>query len=442
MSKWLRMYKRTGLYDVYNFSDTGGKARSSLLFATMVQAATNGLSGGVFYTGLLLSYGINIVNISILTFIPYIASIFSLLTPYILGRFKKRRRVLAIARFVYYIVNILGITLLPQLVVDESARIVGLVTITFLHSIINFTFFPGYLPWHMHYITPDIRIPYISSTNIVSNICSTGVMIFTSLFTDRLQGADQQNLIIVLRYVALALSMVDIYFMSAPKEPEYLESTKKVSITDIFRIPLSNARFMWTLLVQVIYTFVVNIVNGVYTTWVLNDVQCGYLYFNILGSLGGISLILTGGFWNRKMQKMGTFRMFVLSALAFAPTYILQGFINSQNFMVVMTTVYVLQNLLVPSRTYSASNLIYINLPKEDQTCYTSFYSIINNIAAFVSLFTGTMIVSVMGDTTITLFGQTLGSIPLILIGMGLLHFVMALFVWIIRGKVETDAKI
>ena len=75
----------SGWYDVYNLQTEGGRARASLLGAALTQGVVNGLTSGVFYTGLLVGYGFNIVNISILSIVPHIASLFSLFSPYILS---------------------------------------------------------------------------------------------------------------------------------------------------------------------------------------------------------------------------------------------------------------------------------------------------------------------------------------------------------------------
>ena len=129
MNKLTKLYRKTGWHTVFSFDDDGTSARAYLLGATAAQAIVSGLSTGVFYTGFLLGYGINIVNLSILTVIPYLTSLFSLLTPYILDRFPRRRMLLSVARVAYYTVNVIGITVLPKLVTDPDARVTGLILI-------------------------------------------------------------------------------------------------------------------------------------------------------------------------------------------------------------------------------------------------------------------------------------------------------------------------
>ena len=168
MNKLSKLYQRSSWFPVYNNLTTGGKARTSLLSAVIVQAIVSGFTGGIFYTGLLVGYGINIVNISILSAIPSVCSFLTIFSPLVLSKFKRRRVVLSVTRLLSYTVSILGITLLPKIVPSESGRIVGLIIISLISSCVNALFSPGYSPWHMSHITEDIRINYFSSTSLVS----------------------------------------------------------------------------------------------------------------------------------------------------------------------------------------------------------------------------------------------------------------------------------
>ena len=137
MGKLNDLYRKTGWHTVFSYDDEATSARTNLLYATITQNVVSGFSSGIFYTGLLLGYGIDLVNISIVTFIPYITSFFTLLTPFILERFPRRRLLLSVARIAYYVINILGVTFLPQLISDPDGRVVGLVVTVFLANAIN-----------------------------------------------------------------------------------------------------------------------------------------------------------------------------------------------------------------------------------------------------------------------------------------------------------------
>ena len=434
-----QLYRSSDWYTVYNLSNEHSRARFSLLCTTIVQAMVGGFSGGIFYTGLLVGYGINIVNISIISVVPYIASLFSLFTPYIFSRIPRRRTILTITRILYYTINILGVTLLPQLVHDPAGRVVGLIVIIFLSNIISALFSPGYSPWHMYHITPDVRTSYHACNAFVSSISSTVVTVLASLFTDSLEGQAQLNLITTLRYIAYGIAFLDVYFLQKPKEPEYATSTDRPKLLDIIRIPMSNSKFRLTMLICVLLYITTNLSTSIEHVWLLETVKADYFYINVLNAIHPLFLITTSKLWGRYMNKYGTFHSIAVSCIFFMPTFLIWAFVDHSNYLwlytigkVAMFTVYVLMQL-------SSANLIYVNLPKEDQICYICFYNILVNLSMFVSIMSGTYLLTSAGDSAWNLLGHSITGVPIVLLIKGLLMILFGLFVLLIRKKVEPD---
>lgn len=434
-----RIYTRTSFYTVFHYHDDGGIARSNLLFAVMVQAIVGGFTGGIFYTGFFAGYGFNIVNISIITVVPYVANLFSLFSPYILERFEKRRTIMTVTRILYYTLNIIGVTLLPQLVHGETARIVGLIAIVFITNVINALFSSGYSVWHMEYITPNIRMGYFAATTLVSNIMSSVVLILTSAVADSLTGDGQLRLITFLRYLSYAVAMADVYFLQVPKEPKYKKSGQKLSLLNVFKLPLSNQKFILTMLIYGLYAYIVNLSGSVANAWLLEQVHVSYLYINVINALYALFIVGTKSIWNRAMDEMGTFKLMAFNLLLQAPTYLIYGFVNAGNYLWLMTIVRLSQHCLGMGLTYSVNNLIYINLPETDKTNYLSFYTIVGNATTFLGMMTGTTVVAAMGDSVFNIFGYGMSSVPMMLVSTGVLFIGMSALIMLLRKKVEPD---
>ncbi len=431
----------SGWEKVYNTKTDGGRARISLLASVIMQAAVTGTSGGIFYTGLLVGYGINIVNISIITVIPYLASLFSLFTPYIMERFKKRRVILSVSRIAYYLVNIVGITLLPQLVHSESGRVVGLIIVVFISNAINFLFTSAYSAWHMPHITPDVRMNYFSSTTLVSNLSSSVVLVLASLVTDSLQGAAQLQVIIILRWISFLIALLDVYFLQKPTEPEYKVTNDRPALLDIFRLPLAHKKFRLTMLIYAIYTFAMNVATSVINTWLLEQVQVSYLYINVINALYALAIVLTSSLWNRRTREQGTFRAMAFALAVHVPTYFAYAFVNSGNYLWLMTLVRLIQHGMGMALSFSVNNLIYVNLPKADQTNYISFYTIVGNAAVFLGMMTGTAVVAAMGAGTVDILGYAMSSVPLLLLLQGVLLGLLAGFILLLLPRVQPEQE-
>ena len=436
MSKLRNLYRKTGWHTVFSFDDENTKARTYILGATAMQAVVSGLSTGVFYTGFLLGYGINIVNLSILTVIPYLCSLFSLLTPYILDRFPKRRMILSAARIAYYAINILGVTVLPKLITDPEARVSGLVVIVFASNAINFLF-AGYSPWHMAYITPEVRTAYFSATSMASNLIGTGVAMVTSLLTERLDEAAQMELFVIMRLIAFAFAALDVYFLQKPREPEYLLSQSRPSLLSAFTLPFRNRKFMLTMLLFSCYTVGNNLTTSVLTTWQLQDVKTGYVFPSTLNVIYPLFVLFTASPWSRFLQRYGNLKSLAMSCTVLAVSYLGYCFVDHSNYLWLLAIVRLVQHGIGMIQHYSVSNLIYLNLPKEDQTAFTSFYNIIANLGAFLSMSLGTWVVAAMGTGTWTFLGHTMTSVPTLLLAQAAILWLTSGIILLLRTKTE-----
>ena len=432
------MYASSEWYAVFNFREENAKTRFYLLLQTIVQAVVNGFTGGIFYTGYLVGHGINIVDISVLSVITNGTSLFMLFIPYILERFPKRRTILSVTRLLFHVLQILGISLLPLVVHSMQGRVNGLIILVFLAYLIG-NFNAGYSPWHMPYITDDVRMRYFTASTLLSTMLSTVMLLVTSLITDRLAEQDQLSLISVLRYVAFGLALWDVYLLQKPKEPVYLTTSQKPKILDIFRLPLSNKPFLLTMVVAFFFRYIYFMTNSVLNTWLLQTVDAGYLYINVINCLYFVAILVTSKFSRHIMRKKGTFTAFVIALIPYVPTYIAFAFVNHQNYLWLMTLVRIVDYIFGMLLTLCVNNFIYLCLPEADQTNYTTFNTVVANTAVFLGSATATFVVSAMGNRTVSVFGYALGSVPVLLMTTGILLGVLAGVIFLLRKKLPQE---
>lgn len=440
MSKLKDLYRKSDWYTVFHFEDDRGKARSNLLFASITQTVISGLTTGVFYSGYLSTFGINIVSISVLTLIPYVTSFLSMLAPVILERFKKRRKVLTVARLLYYTINILGPTLLPLLIADQGKRLAGMVVLVFLANAINALFSSGYSAWHMGYIDPEIRSAYMTACNIISTAVSGILMLSLGAVTDQLEGPSQQVLLAAFRCGAFALALLDTYFMQKPREPEYKTGTgTKISLVSTFRIPLSNKRFMLIMSVYALHQIVGCLINSVVNTWLLESVNVSYAYISFINMTPIFFMLPTSALWGRFVRRHGNLSTLALMEGIQAMALLAHAFMTESNYLWVMTIVKLIQNCIYLGVNISVSSLIYIALPEEDRTSYLSFYQILSNVTLLLSLSIGTWVVAAMGDRVVTILGYSFASVPLLFLIQTIGFLILPVYVRWVGKKVEPE---
>ncbi len=439
MNMLKKLYRKTNWHTVFSFDDEASKARTYILGGTCLQAVINGLTTGVFYTGFLMCFGINIVNISILTLIPNITSLFTLLTPYVLDRFPKRRVVVSVARIVHYAIIILGVTLLPRVLVDPTARVIGLSCVVFLSNAID-RLFAGYNPWHMSYITPEVRTGYLSAIAFVSNLLSTVVALLTSLLAEKLAPEQQLDVFTVLRIVAFGIALVEVYFLQKPKEPKYLLSARP-SLLNIIKLPLKNKKFALTMLICFLYGIAVSLSGSLIDTWQLQEVKAGYFYISLINALTPFFIMLTSTPWGKVMRKLGNLKTMTIFCFLLGLTCIGHSLVDQDNYLWVNTIVRLVQLSISVLGTYATGNLIYLNLPKEDQTCFLSFHSIVGSLASFISMSIGTWVVALMGDSSWTLFNHRFTGVPTLLFSQGFVIMLVGVFVMAVRRYAEPEGR-
>ncbi len=437
MGIFKRLYMRSGWYPAFNLRNDGGKARTALLASVVPKAIVEGFTGGTFYTGLLLGHGINIVNISILTLIPYIASLFTIFTPYIMEHFPRRRGILSAARICYYIINILGITLLPELIQDEAGRVTGLIIIVFSSYAINFLF-SGYDPWHMHYITADVRNTFFTATTLVSNISSSLVLITASSILDAIGEDGQLALITALRYVSFGIALITVWLMQIPKEPPYPESQDQPKLIDIFSKPLKDRYFRLTLLVRGLYQLFACLPTSAFNAWLLEDVGVSYLYITAVDSVYFLFILFTSRIWNRFMQRHGACMLMIVVLLEEAISAAAYAFANHGNYLWLVTVIKFMQQFVALGWIYGINHIYYETMPREDRIAYTSFYALSQNLLAFIGMSIGTAFISIAGNSPIVFLGSQLTGVPVLQLAKAVLLLFLAMLVFRLRSHLDS----
>ena len=76
------------LKKVFSPREEHSRGRLCILASGILASIAAQFTGGVFYTGFLLLYGIDVVSIGILTFIPSLACLLNIFSPSILERYR------------------------------------------------------------------------------------------------------------------------------------------------------------------------------------------------------------------------------------------------------------------------------------------------------------------------------------------------------------------
>lgn len=405
---------------LYGFGEEKATGRSCMLLSALLSSVITWLSGGMFYTSFLMVNGINIVNVGIISFVPFIANCFAIFSPSILERFQRRKAVLAWSRAAYYTLSILAITLLPEAVQEPELRLVLFVAVTFAANIINALFTSGYSVWHVNFIPDQVRARYFSSSQLVTAFAGQGAALLSSFLADALAGSAYQNtIIVVFRYAAYALGLLDVYFLTRPVEYPYSHSAARPRFRDIFAKPLRHRPFAVVMALIFAWNFSANLPAGALNYYLIDSVGASYTFVYLINMVYPFTILLLMRPAQRMVRQEGWLKTFAWTAMLTAPTNMLYAFVTAGTYLWLMPVVRILQHILGVGLNLAYANLPYIHLPREDQTNYMSFHILTVNIGAFLGMMLGTWFVGITQGWQLTILGTGLSGVQILLFAQG-----------------------
>ncbi len=387
-----------------------------MLTSSVLVNVISWLTGSLFYTSFLMANGIDLVKIGIISFVPYIANLFSVFSPSILERFSRRRWVLFGGRFAYHTLNILAVTVMPMVVHDPNARTICFAVLVFSANIVSALFSNGYSAWHLNFIPNDIRAEYFSTASMISSFIGIGSGLISSLVADAFSASPYAYTIIVaLRFLCYALALVELWALSRPVEYPYPKTVDRVRLSDIVTKPFSHPSFITSIAIIMTATFFVNISASSVNYYLLNNVGTSYTYVSFLNILYPTLMVFLIKPAQRIIHRYGWFRTYAVSTLLYALPTFLYSFVTAGNYLWLLAIVRISQHVVGVALNTTFTNLPYVNMPDTDRTNYLSFHTLSDNAAAFLGMLCGTLFVKFWPDLLITLHGFSFCNIQVLM---------------------------
>ncbi len=408
-----------------------------MLSSTILQAIVNQLTTGIFFTGFLSAYGFDIVNIGIVTLAPYISNLASVFTPAILHRFSKRKGILVACKLIYYILAVASFTLMPLIIIDTGRRMLALSALLIAANVFNGIAVSGFSSWHVNFIPKEVRSDYFTTVQFLSNLIPGAMLLFSGMITDALNNSPAQLVLLtVLRWIAFAVALIDVLLLAVPKEYEYnAEAAEKNA--DIFRIPIKNNRWLLVMGVVVLWNVSSFSITSALQVYLLEDVGVSYTFYNLIIILYSAAFPIFSSFWKKKIEQYSWLSVYGFTLLVYSICQLVYCFVNPVNYFIIMTVVRLTQHVVGVGQNIIFANLQYICMPREHRTCYTSLYYFIFYLSALIGLGLGTAWCAVFEEFSLTIFGYSLTTVPLLMMVSGLMIFILAFYVWFLAKKLH-----
>ncbi len=386
-------------------------SRRNLLAGNLLGGMFSSLISGVFLTSLILSMmqDAPVVKqnsfLGSVTMISLATGLAQIVSPLIMERFPKRKKLLLILRSFYHLLNIVLLGVIPILPLPLDVRLWFFLGVHLIASLIVQVSSAAFSVWHVSDLPDRTRASYFSIVNMLSPMITSLLATGASFFLDHMKDGGQGYLgLLILRGAALVFAGLEIFAFTRIKEPEYAPSPKR-SLIGMLTLPFRTPKYLLIVSLTLIYSFGANFPGQYFTAYLLEDVGLSYALISGI-TLASIPIYFVAyPLWTRVIGRTSWLRTLALATTLYLTPYLFNAFTTSDRWYFYPISA-ISAYIFAPGITLVFANLPYMNLPEANQTSYIAFYSTVGNVSGFLSSLAAKSFVTATTGTDIAFLGS------------------------------------
>lgn len=286
----------------------------------------------------------------------------------------------------------------------------------------------GWFVWHKKLLPEQVRTSYFSFSLAITGALNSVIQILAALLADALKasGNELKGMIIV-RLSALIFATVDMICLARIKEYPYEAVTSHTRPLDVFILPFQHKRYLKTVVLKMSYNLIAGLTSSFTSVFLLQSVGISYTYIYIIGALYGVFLILCTPIWKKILLHTNMFTTLAISIFCYAPPHFLYALLTPNNYIWLYPALMCLMHWGAVGINLAIAEMPYVNMPSDHEECYASFHVVGTNFMALLGLMLGTLFVSWIGDSTLTIGSMTFTAVPMLLFISSFLYVIYAI---------------
>lgn len=365
------------------------KSRRNIFSGAIYGGMWSSITGGVFTTGLILlmlrneSVAKQNSFLGIITIVSLACGLTQFISPLIMERFKKRKSILLYLRAVYHLFNIILLGVVPVLPVSLDTKLLLFIIILVIASLIANISASAFSVWHISDLPDQTRTHYFSIINMISPIITSLLATGASFYIDKMEADGQQYIgLMILRIISVVFAILEIYAFTKVKEPVYAQTEHK-NIFMMLILPFKTPAYLLTVSLILVYSFGANFMGQYFTAYLLDDVKLSYAIINGISMLNIPFALLMYPVWSWVIRKTSWMKTLCIGGFLYCAPYILNAFTTKSGWILFILSC-LSAYLISPALNLVFSNIPYMNIPKENQTAYISFYSTVSSLSGLI----------------------------------------------------------
>lgn len=393
---------------VFHLRSPMGRSRSGILFNTALCNIGSAFTSGALYTAFLAENGLDIVRVGIITLIPYISWALSLLSPMLMRHFPRRRGVLIFNSLLYYSCVTLATTIMPLFVSDPETKTWLFALFLMIANASNALLGNGCTTWILRFIPQgkDLNI-YTQYNNLVGLVLTNLTGIGAAFVATALEGSSHRlEFLVGLRLFAFVLFIVaELVRFLVPPEVTLPVPDKAITPAHLVREPLRHKPFMCTVVISILWSFLVAINASTFSYYILQTVKVPLVLMYVGSITTALTSLFLSGKFRRITDRISPYRTIAVFALLFGINEAVFSFVapGRAGLYVVFAISYAIIGV---GFLMGYNSLLYLNLPKDCNTdVFATFWHLVANLASLGGSAFGTWVLSKFADQTLPLLG-------------------------------------
>jgi len=429
-------------------SDGKVKGRRGMMFGNYFASIASSMISGMYFTGLLLKIGASDEFIGYINMIISSCTFLQMVSPLLLERFAKRKKILLSLRIFNYFLNIIFISIVPFLPISSTGKMTLIMIAIILIYTINALSAPGISIWHMQSVPHEKRANYFSLSSIGSALITTPIGFLTSLLLDSINAAEISLFNIspelfgfyVLRFIAIFAAIFEIKLYLQIKEYPYEKSQNNKINLSMLILPLKNKSFMMVISVMFMWNLMGSLIGQYYTIYCLDIVKLSYTYLNFASMFSMPITVLMTPIWAKLINRFGWFKILACGMVIYSFAIISNVFVTA-NSQYVYFLVTVFCSLAGPAISINSSNIPYMKMPETNRTVYLCFYTVFTALGTVISSFLSIQLFKFTQNTTLNIFGMKMLNYQYLCILQGFIALAVVLYVVILRAHLRKNPE-
>lgn len=377
------------------------------------------LTSGAFLVGFAKFLGASNQISGIISAIPVLAGIITAFSPIAYERMENRKLITCLFSFIGRF--LLGMMIvIPFIKSSQLFQISLLIAVFFIANLFLAFTLPASQTWILD-ITPDkIRGDYFGRRESIVLGAVTFITLVMGQVLDRYdKQGDQLTGFIILYIFVICAAIANFILFSNIKEPCNRLTKNKISIKNIFTIPLKNNVYMIVVLLIVLWNIGFQLAAPFTSVYMLSSLNLGYGFITIMTVLASITSVLSVRLWGRLADKKSWLFLMKLMIIIQITCFFTWFFVN-KNTLFLLPIANILSGAAISGINISINNLQYNFSPKENKTIYLGFSSAVNGIFGFCGTLAGAYFIKSTDAFSFSVAGFSVGNMQIVFLAAGI----------------------